>query len=135
MLDVLTGLVGRWKVSGHAHHTPVQGCVEVTMMVQGCWLMARETLVDAQGLSVHEDLCLYGRDPLSGDLQVHHFQEDGVVEVHTVLPTDDGQGVHWVPRGSGPRVELRREGSGWCVRVLTLEASTPEIEIHYTPLS
>ena len=133
MLGVLAELVGRWTVAGHVHGEPVSGVVDATLAVQGGWLIARETLLDAHGLPTHEDLCLYGRDPVGGDLQVHHFQEGGVVEVHAVLPTDDRRGVHWVPRGGGPRVTLRRTSDGWQVQVMAFEAPAPEVQVRYRP--
>jgi hypothetical protein len=132
VLGVLKGLVGRWRVQGHAHNEPITGTMDARAAVGGSWLIARETLIGPDGTALHEDLCLYGRDPLTGDLQVHHFQDGGVVSVHAVLPTDDNQGVHWVPQGAGPRVELRQLGDRWQVRVLALEATHAEVEVTYT---
>ncbi len=130
MLGVLTELIGRWQVEGHVHGEPVSGVVDASLAVGGHWLVARETLSSGGG-EPYEDLCLYGRDPVSGDLQVHHFQESGVVSLHAVLTTDDGRGVHWVPRGGGPRVTLRRTPSGWRVTVQALDAPGPEVIVDY----
>ena len=132
MLGILEGLEGRWHVHGHAHHEPVTGTMDARRAVGSSWLIATETLIAADGALLHEDLCLYGRDPVTGDLQVHHFQEGGAVSVHAVLTTEDGQGIHWVPRGGGPRVELRRQPGGWRLRVLALEATKAEVEVTYT---
>jgi hypothetical protein len=133
VLGLLEGLVGKWTVSGHAHNEPIQGLVEARLAVNGAWLLAQETLFDPVGARIHQDLCVYGRDPISGDLLVHHFQEGGVVAVHTVLPTTDGLGVHWVPCGAGPRVELRHLAHGWQVRVFAPEQTIPEIQVDYRP--
>ncbi len=133
MLGILEELEGHWGVQGHAHHEPVSGTMDARRAVGGSWIIAHEKLSNTEGSALHEDLCLYGRDPVTGDLQVHHFQEGGTVSVHAVLPTEDGQGVHWVPRGGGPRVELRRQPGGWQVRVVALEATEAEVEVTYTP--
>ena len=133
MLGPLAELVGRWKVQGHVHGEPVTGTVDAHLAVEGAWLVVRERILDAGGRLSYEDRCLYGRDRLTGDLVVHHFQEGGRVAVHAVLPTDHGTGVHWVPRGGGPRVELRRADDGWRVQVLALEAPGPAVDLRYRP--
>lgn len=121
LLSDLAFLVGAFELSGHVHGEPCNGTVLGRWILEGTWIEVRE-VIDG-----YEDLCLYGVDRQTGDRIVHHFGR-GRVDVHVVLPRDDG-GFHWVPAGLGPVVRLIPGHGGWACEVGRFEAQ--DLDVRY----
>lgn len=121
LLSDLSFLVGSFSIQGHVHGERCSGTVTGRWILERTWIEVRE-VVDG-----YEDLCLYGVDRQTGDRIVHHFGE-GQVDVHVVLPRDDG-GFHWVPAGLGPVVRLIPRGDGWVCEVGRFDA--PDLDVAY----
>ena len=121
-LDTLTFMQGSWRIQGHMHGQAVQGAATVERVAAG--LLYRE-VVDG-----YEDLCIYRVDP-HGELEVHHFSEDGVFR-HAVHRMDDSSGFHWVPMSvHGPVVRVLPQADGFRIEVAHRDAPTPDVVLEF----
>ncbi|MCB9760103.1 MAG: hypothetical protein H6739_09740 [Alphaproteobacteria bacterium] len=134
-LSALRFMVGRWRVEGVQHGAPVRGLTVVQPMLEGSFLVSRETLLQPDGGVDYEDLCLYCFNAAEADLEVHHFMAPGVHESHKVLPLEGGGGFHWVPRRSLATIVRIYTGQPWRVEVWHHDAPEPEVVLRYYPAS
>lgn len=123
-LDHLAFMVGSWQIQGHLQGRPITG--RATVERSGVGLLYRE-VIDG-----YEDLCLYRVDA-HGELEVHHFSEDGAFR-HAVHVMDDGRGVHWVPNSPlGPVVRALPLPEGFLIEVSHRDSDGPEVSLQFRP--
>ncbi len=123
-LDQLAFILGSWRVEGHMHGTLIRGSAQAERVLGGQAILYRE-LVDG-----YEDLCLYRLDAV-GELEVHHFSEDGAHR-HAVHAMDDGSGLHWVPHTvHGPVVRLLRQADGFQIQVAHRDQPEPDVQLSF----
>ena len=109
-LEPLRFLIGRWAGAGVCHGESVQGELEVTGILDGTWIQARERLVNESGAEVHADVTFYRFDVEAESLQAIQLFEHGHMMLQPVEMTDDG--FRWVTGPGGPQVFfLRHEDS------------------------
>ncbi|MCK6503803.1 hypothetical protein L6R53_10455 [Myxococcota bacterium] len=131
-LDFLRFLVGRWEGQGHSHGQAVRARLEGRLRCGDTILQLEESLWDADGALVHEDIALIRLDPDAELVRVTHMMAHAWVSEQLVRPFDGGPGCFWYAGPFSPRAELRPDGpDALDVVVRVPEQPEPDTALRY----
>lgn len=129
-IAALQFLVGTWEGDGQSFGAPVRGRLVVARELGDTFLVARETLWDAQGAVDHEDLVYYRYDPYARILKITQLAAPGWSQ--EIVGEIEPWGLRWYAGPEAPAVHLRRDGErGLVVEVWEPEAKAPATRLTY----
>ena len=128
-IEPLRFLIGEWSGSGICHGEPVQGKMTVRGLMDGSWLEATETLLDASGEVIHTDMTLYRFDVQNESLVALQLFERATLTTSTVELLEAG--FRWITGPGAPQLRYWTEDLGFRYGVTMPDEAAPAIEMTY----
>lgn len=128
-LEPVRRLLGEWSGVGVCHDAAVTGHMSLTVLLDGSWIQAVETLLDATGQSVHTDLCLYRFDVENDTLVALQLFERGSQMSSPVEVLDDG--FRWITGPGAPQLRFVSSADTFSYTVILPDEDAPVVEMTY----
>jgi len=128
-IEPLRFLIGEWSGAGICHGESVQGKMTVRGLMDGSWLEATETLLNASNESIHTDLTLYRFDVQNETLVALQLFERATLTTSSVELLETG--FRWITGPGAPQLRYWIEESGFRYVVTMPDEAAPAVEMTY----
>ena len=130
-IEPIRFLIGSWRGEGWSQGSPVRGTLEVNAILDGTWIQATETLMDADGQNETVDLCFYRWDERSESLQVFQLYEHA--HLSTLLVEKTERGFRWITGPMAPQLTFEKTDEGIRYHASVEGESDPVTQMNYVP--